>query len=239
MLFDLKDILWDAVHIRCDGRFNAGAHVSGGIDSGIVSALARREYDHQKTFYGFSWSPGDFSAGDAENDERELVRSSCDKAGILPVLSDMSPDGFRNVISSFSDNYDLIFEYNTVKQAAAAKTNLIFSGWGGDEFISTGGRAVDQDLLRLLKLRTFFSRNPLRQARRFIRTQLNFVIFPALGILDSGTARQFRNDARYILEPFRKSDRKAIRNFFFHTSRRKLHLQMLYFTICRAGVKAG
>ncbi len=74
MLSDLTSILNDSVLIRCDPRFKAGAHVSSGIDSGIVSAMARKVYHQQDRFYGFSWSPADYSAKDAKFDERELVK---------------------------------------------------------------------------------------------------------------------------------------------------------------------
>ena len=55
------------------------------------------------------------------------------------------------------------------------------------------------------------------------------IVFPALNILDRGTAESFRNDARYLKKPFRQSERSAIRDFHFNTSRRKFHLEMLRF----------
>lgn len=229
MLSDLKILLWDAVKIRCDNRFNAGTHVSSGIDSGIVAALARKEYPHQEKFYGFSWSPHDFNHVEVKYDERELVFKSCEKSDILPVFSNMNIDNFPAVISSFYCNPGVFYEYKTIEQALEFNTNLIFSGWGGDEFISTGDRGVEQDLLRTLQLRTFFRRNPLRPFRKFIKNQLYYVLYPALGILDKGTAGSFREEARYIKKPFKKSDRKAIRNFYFHSSRHQLHLRMLRF----------
>ena len=66
MLADLGELVKDAVRIRCDSRFIAGAHVSGGLDSGIVSAMAREQYRHQELFYGFSWSPAGFVSGDVK-----------------------------------------------------------------------------------------------------------------------------------------------------------------------------
>ena len=53
MLSDLTALLTDAVKIRCDGRFRAGAHVTGGLDSGIVSTLARKEYAAPGTLLRF------------------------------------------------------------------------------------------------------------------------------------------------------------------------------------------
>ncbi|MBE0674535.1 MAG: hypothetical protein IH591_07740, partial [Bacteroidales bacterium] len=229
MLPELDVILKNSVRIRCDSRFTAGAHVSSGLDSAMVAGLAVREFSRQESFFGFSWSPCESDHGPVEYDERDMVRRFCEKAGITPVFSDLGPVRFTQIISSFYGHPALFYEERTAEQAAELGVNLLFSGWGGDEFISTGDRGVEQDLLAGLKLRTFFRRNPVRPFRRFIRNQLLYVVFPALGILDRGTAKSFREDARYLKEAFRKSDRKAIKNFYFHTSRHQLHLRMLQF----------
>ena len=42
VLSDLKGILWDAIQIRCDPVFTGGAHVSSGLDSGIVAGTGKR-----------------------------------------------------------------------------------------------------------------------------------------------------------------------------------------------------
>lgn len=230
MLTDLRSLLADSVKIRCDSRFIAGAHVSGGIDSGIIAALARQEYSHQDDFDGYSWSPHYRAVpGDAKPDERELVIKTCEKVGMNAVFSDMNSADFRIRVSSFYDNHGFFSEAGTVDQILRTNTNLIFSGWGGDEFISTGTSAIEPDLLRRLKLRIFFRRNRIVPLKRFIKRMLYCIVFPALHILDRGTAESFRNDARYLKKPFRQSERSAIRDFHFNTSRRKFHLAMLRF----------
>lgn len=229
MLSDLSLLVNDAVKIRCDGRFTAGAHVSGGIDLGIVSALARKQYLVQNDFYGFSWSPRDFTPGDAKYDERLLALKSGEEAGIRNVFSDMSQADFQHIVSSYYDNQGFFSEDKTAGQAGDVGVNLIFSGWGGDEFISTGKAGVDIDLLRGFKLRVFFRRNPVKPFKKFVKRQLFYVIYPALGILDKGISRSFSRDARYIRKEFSKSDTTAIKNFYFHTSRRQMHLNVLRF----------
>ena len=229
MLADLKSILGDAVRIRCDTRFRAGAHVSSGIDSGIISTLARKEYPQQETFYGFSWSPADYNAREVKYDERELVRRLCLETDISPVFSDLGKSDFPGIVSSFYDNHGFFSEDKTIHQAVDAYTNLIFSGWGGDEFISTAATAIEPDLLRSLKLCLYLRRNQIRQPKKFVRNLVYYVLMPALGILDRSTSRSFKDDARYLKKPFKKSDIKAVRQFYFHTSRRHHHLGMLNF----------
>jgi asparagine synthase (glutamine-hydrolysing) len=229
MLTDLKTILWDAVRIRCDNRFKAGAHVSSGLDSGIISTLARKHYANQDEFYGFSWSPGDFVPVNVKYDERDIVLKSCEKTNIKPLFSGMRGTDFQRIVSSYYNNHGFFSEDKTVEQAVDVNTNLIFSGWGGDEFISTGDRGIEQDLLLGLKFRTFFRRNPVNQPKKFVKNLLLFVFFPALGILDGNTINSFRDDARYIKKRYKQSDRNALRNFYFHITRHQLHLRMLRF----------
>ncbi|MBE0666539.1 MAG: hypothetical protein IH593_02600, partial [Bacteroidales bacterium] len=100
----LKHLLTDAVKIRCDGEFTAGAHVSSGIDSGVVSVLARKEYGGQKLFHGFSWSPAVYSASRVKYDEREIIQEACLKANITPVFSTMTMKDFPSLVSSFYFN---------------------------------------------------------------------------------------------------------------------------------------
>ena len=106
--------------------------------------------------------------------------------------------------------------------------NLIFTGWGGDEFISTGHSGIDLDLLHMVEARDFFRRNRVTRPRKFIRHFLFFVVYPALHILDPGSCQEHSGvDARYIKDAFKKSDRKAISSFYFHRSRREMHLNVL------------
>lgn len=229
MKADLGLLLADAAAIRCDKRFHAGAHVSSGIDSGYIAAMVRRQYADQAVFYGFSWSPDGFVPARAENDEREIVRSFCSKTGISPVFSDMGWDDFSRIIDSYFINHAWFSEDRVIAQAAARGTNLLFSGWGGDEFISTGDRGIELDLLRELRLGLFFRRSRISQPKKFIRDQFFYVINPALGILGRSISKSFRDDARYIKRKYSQSDRGALRNFYFHTSRRQLHLRLLEF----------
>ncbi|TFH50155.1 MAG: hypothetical protein E4G92_00605 [Bacteroidia bacterium] len=226
---DLKALVGDAVRIRHDRRFTAGAHVSSGLDSALVSVLAREQCSEQEVFYGFSWSPAGFMPAEIEYDERELVRIHCATAGITPVFSDMTTASFLRQVSRYYKNQGYFHEAAVMEQAAARNTNLLFSGWGGDEFISTADRCIETDLLTGLRLRTYLRRNPLRPARRFLKYFLQYTLYPALGILQKGISRSFDDDARYLRKRYRKSDRKAIRNFYFHTSRRGMHLGLFSF----------
>ena len=141
----------------------------------------------------------------------------------------MTPVNFLEQVSEFYNNMGYFFDERILRQASATGTNLIFSGWGGDEFISTGDRGIETDLLKNLSFRAYFRRNSLRPFKRFIKYFLHYSLYPALGILPANIASSFGDDARYLLKRYKKSDRKALRNFYFHTSRRQMHLRYLRF----------
>lgn len=229
MLEDLSSLLGDAVKIRCDSRFNAGAHVSGGLDSGIVAALARDIYKQQEKFYGFSWSPERSLEHVVGDDERDLIERFCNNKRITPVFSDITVTGYLNSIAASEHNRLFCFETRTLKQASERGVNLLFSGWGGDDFISTGDRGIEIDLLRGLHLRTFFRRNPLRHLRSFMRDFLKYVIYPLAGIYDPAVSGFMSRETKYLRHPIKRSDRKIAGKFYFHSSRRNLHLNLLDF----------
>ena len=126
-------------------------------------------------------------------------------------------------------NHGFFSEDSTSEQAVSTNTNLILSGWGGDEFISTGDRGIELDLLRGLKFRLFLKRNPFKRPVKLLRYLFSFVIFPAIGILDREIVKSFNDDARYLKKSYKKSDKKALADFYFHKSRYQLHLNMLKF----------
>ena len=159
--------------------------MSSGIDLGIVAVLARKEFLLQEPFYGFSWSPADYSSHSAKYDEREFVRKLCRQAGITPVFSDMDQKIFSFNVSSFYDNHGFFSEERTLSQAGRTGTNLIFSGWGGDEFVSTAAPAIEADLLRSLRLGLYLRRNEIGHPKKFIKNVIYYVLKPALGILTS------------------------------------------------------
>jgi len=220
MLADLKLLLWDAVQIRCDPRFNAGAHVSGGIDSGVVSSLARKFSPWQENFYGFSWSPLNYDPTDIKFDERELIKKLCLKARIQPQLSTMNEDDYLRIVYDTIYNQGYFNEDKTLEMARKSKINMIFSGWGGDEFISKDDCGIDTDLLMGLHLRSFFRRNRIKHFKKFAKNFLLSIVFPALGTMDPRITKSYIKETRYLKEQFKKHNKQALRSFYFYRSRR-------------------
>lgn len=226
---DLRRLTEDAVRIRCDNRFIAGAHVSGGIDSGIVAAIARKEYASQQPFRGFSWSPESYTAAGAQYDERELARLTCTHCGMAPVFSDIDSKSLATATEAYSDNQGFFSESRSVEQAAERGVNLVFSGWGGDEFISTGRRGIELDLLRELKFGAYLAFNRGGGLRGLVSNKINFVVKPLFGFTGRDERRSRLSDAYYLRSRYRMTPRRHLRDFYFHTSRRQMHMRLLRF----------
>lgn len=226
-LNEIKAVLFDSVRIRVDPRFISGAHVSGGLDSSIVAAIARKACDHQKEFYGFSWSPEEYDEKNVVFDERELVRSACKLTRITPVFSTIKTHEFIAGIYNFIYNQGFYHEDILIQQAIETKTNLIFSGYGGDEFISKTDIGIDSDLFFGLRWKTFFRKNKIKYPKQLIKIILLEVLLPALGLISFQLKRIQQNEYFFLKKAYRRINRDAFKHFYFYKSRRDNHLGYL------------
>lgn len=223
---ELLRILTDAVKLRSDQNFRASAHVSGGLDSGIVSSLARKEYSWQHDFYGFSWSPDiEFQPGEVDDDERLLVDKTCRQNNIIPVYVNFDINDYLAFLSDWRNPSELLTERKTVESAADKGVNLIFSGWGGDEFISCAERGIDADLIRSFDWNYFLRKYPPRQLKKFISALLFNALFPSSRYK---YARYKTSEEIYCY--IRNRDENNLiprKERFRYNSRRDVHIQLI------------
>lgn len=229
MFSELKSLLEDAVQIRSDQRFKAGAHVSGGLDSSTVAALARKEYPKQNDFYGYSWSPDNYTSKKIKLDERELVRKLGNMANIIPVFLDTQHDDLISSIKNSLFNYMYFYEEKVLIKAQKHKTNLIFSGWGGDEFLSFGSMGLDSDLFFNFQWKTFLKRNPLKNPVTLLKRLIWRVFFPALNIITPSARNSLLESLFFFKKEHQKLDRKTFEKYYCFRSRREYHLNIIYY----------
>lgn len=184
--------------LRCGRR--TGAHLSGGLDSSGVAALAARELGRQgrRAPVAFAWHPppgaGPLSAAEAaeygpieslrQSEGLELVHCSPE---VRDVVAFLRGDGARG-----ADEPSLIQEGAVQRAAAARGVEVLLSGWGGDEGISFNGRGYYPQLLRSGRLGRLW-RN-LREARG--RPLAAFVTQAALPLAFPGAAQAWRRFRR-------------------------------------------
>lgn len=223
---EITALLQKAVSTRADKRFFASAHLSGGLDSSIVASLAKKEYAQQKDFYGFSWSSAEEGTENISFDERQRVKDTCELTGIKEVPFFITDKDYKEYENDWRIATYLYEEVKTRKDAQKLGVNLLFSGWGGDEFISINNRGIDSDLFFNFQWLTFIKKNqtynPLRLAKRLL---IN-VLFPALyKQIFFGDIEDFNIQKYFNLT---ESEKKMfIEDSMSYKSRQEVHLKIL------------
>ena len=159
---ELRSLIGQAVRCRTREDATFGAHVSGGLDSSCVAALAGRELRPRgRALVGFSWTPANVDGG--PDDDRKLVDAVARHEGI-PVefsdvtMADVAETRLRNMALFPTAGY---YREGAVRRGLAARgVQVMLSGWGGDETISFNGRGYWAELFR--KGRWLALRNEIR-----------------------------------------------------------------------------
>ncbi|MCP1381192.1 asparagine synthase-related protein [Runella salmonicolor] len=224
---ELKSLLEEAVQIRSDKRFRAGAHLSGGFDSSIVAVLARKEFADQKNFYGYSWSPANSTPDKDSLDERELVKETCRMAGIEPAFIHIEVSDFVELSKNAMQNFMYVHEEKVLDMAQLHQTNLIFSGWGGDEFISFGSLGVDSDLFFNFQWKTFFRKNPLKDPKKIASYLIYRIFFPAINFIPFRVKKSFDEMLRHFKREHTQFHQKTYKLYYCYRSRREYQLGLL------------
>lgn len=223
-LSETKRLIKSAVKIRCNKRIATASHLSGGLDSGIVAALVRQEYANQKEFYGFSWSADIRTDESFGFDERKLVTDQSELNKIKPVFATLTPSDYGKIAAQSATCSYFPEENKIIKEASNRDIRIIFSGYGGDEFISKGNRGIDSDLFFGFHWGLLIKRYPITQIKRLLRILLYDIIMPATGIMSPPDRKEISGETNYLKKRYQKPDNEAIRNFYFYSSRRKLQL---------------
>ncbi|WP_271424088.1 asparagine synthetase B family protein [Aequorivita sinensis] len=223
---EISALLQKAVRTRADKRFFASAHLSGGLDSSIVASLAKKEYAQQKDFYGFSWSSAEMGTENISFDERQLVKDTCKLTGIKEVPFSISTDDYKEYENDWRIATYLYEEVKTRKDAQKLGVNLIFSGWGGDEFISINNRGIDADLFFNLQWAALLKKNQTYNPFRLAKKLLINLFIPAFY-----KEMYFGNTENFSIEKYFKLSRSEKKKFndgsMTYKSRQEVHLKLL------------
>ena len=228
LLGEMKTLLTDAVQSRADQRFTAGAHLSGGLDSSLVSVMTRPHYAHQPTFYGYSWTPANAPVIEGQPDERVLIRQVGEMANITPAFIHVEPRDLIAGAQNSLHNYMYFYEEKVLQLANRHKTNLLFSGWGGDEFVTLTSMGIDSDLVFRGNWKAFFTKNPLSDPMKIIKYLIFRVFLPAIGYVRPSLVKEYHDCMSFIRKEYRQFPKKDLNTFNVYRSRRGFHLNMIY-----------
>lgn len=139
---ELRRLLTEATKSRMESRPTA-LHVSGGIDSTGVASLVTDLAEDKSLLTGYSYSPDDFDeVAEAEAvNEKEFVEAFVEDKGIRVKYQSLNPQEYFENASCPEFSFQHI-EHPTMKQAGMDNNEILFSGWGGDEFLSLSTRGV-------------------------------------------------------------------------------------------------
>jgi asparagine synthase (glutamine-hydrolysing) len=131
----LADLLDDAVRIHCRSDAPLGCHLSGGLDSSTVVALAARYRQPLPTF------SIRFDGHDVY-DETPYARAVADHVGVANIVTTPTHEDFARILPSLIWHMDAplrpisAFAYYTVSCLASRYVKVSMTGHGGDEIFA-------------------------------------------------------------------------------------------------------
>jgi asparagine synthase (glutamine-hydrolysing) len=150
---ELRTLLTRAVQARMVGPCESiGAHLSGGLDSSSVAAVAAgRSADAVARLRAFSWAPSWQDLPAVEGDERHLVEAVAASRAIEVRYARLCPADILEVICrdvALEPENTLHYELASSRDGAALDVRTMLSGWGGDETVAFNGRGYFAALAR-------------------------------------------------------------------------------------------
>ena len=130
------------VDAAAGGDRPVATHLSGGLDSSAVAAVAQRRLSERgkRLACGFSWSP---APGDADSPgERERVRQMAELLELPVAWTQVTPEDLEADLRrdlAVAPNASTLYERHVLARCAAEGIGVVLSGWGGDEGVSFHG----------------------------------------------------------------------------------------------------
>ena len=192
----MRDVLTRAVRRRLPEKGPAFSHLSGGLDSSAIAALAAEAlHDEGRPLVGYAFYPRPGAPLTTQIDERpevEAVVGAWDNIDLRPIDGDLfallpsAPmDPSFPVFLDSNEQYTLI-----LADAAASGARTIFSGFGGDQGISFHGTYALSELFVSGQWRTLW-RLAGQRARRAGRQRWRVIARDLFQTVLPGWARKF------------------------------------------------
>lgn len=137
---NLRELLKDVTLVRTENA-KIGTHVSGGLDSCGVAAVLACNVPNPENLQGYSWSPDQLAHDPGIKHEKFLIDEFVKETGIsLKYI----PTAAENLLSRLeTPEFERVeVEEATMRLAEKDDIEYMFSGWGGDEFLSISGQGA-------------------------------------------------------------------------------------------------
>ncbi|TNE55629.1 MAG: hypothetical protein EP338_02325 [Bacteroidetes bacterium] len=225
-LEELKQLLNDAIRIRIPKSGKCTAHVSGGLDSSYLAAhLSKFQPQIDRQFY--SWSPDYSIIPKQEHDERELIEAFETHTEQKVTLLDSDPQDSSLLESAYFPGLSSFEEERTLAAAKEAGYQILFSGWGGDEFLGMTDPPIIQDVFRSFRwLRAWkgIKKEGIRRKVGYFWYQL---LLPSLGFIHPSIKETLRKEVYYLKKGEDMIDWEQQKKIYCYRSRRHRMIQQL------------
>lgn len=140
----LRHVLEQAVLCRLPANNGLAVHLSGGLDSSAIAALASIAMSKSgQSITGYSWLSDPRGDSELTNPEWAPGVAVARQYDIPIRYSDFGIEQMVGVLESFNiasgDTVDCWYELNVRRSACSDRCPVILSGWGGDELITHYG----------------------------------------------------------------------------------------------------
>lgn len=151
-----------AIEERLKHHTQVGTHMSGGLDSSGVSSLVSECLNNEeKSIFGYSWSPRkeriQSTIVQSNTEEYDFIQKVSIATNIPVYFVDKDPRVFTE--SALMPEFETMsIEHPMMEKAQEDGISIMFSGFGGDEFLSLSNRGMVNHLFftfqwrKLLKL---------------------------------------------------------------------------------------
>lgn len=180
----MRSVLEVAVSEAAAGQAVA-THLSGGLDSGVITALAQR-FSPDGLRYVSSWTPAQ-EAGRPEVVEQRILRQSEEHLGVTADrlrYRDSISEGVGRLDPLLYPSWGYLhYEWAGLARASQAGASIVLSGWGGDDFASAPNPLMPAQFLlhgRSQLLREHLHRQSRTQERSLAVTIASAIAAPTL-----------------------------------------------------------
>lgn len=228
----LRQLLINATLERMESG-KTGVHVSGGLDStGVASILADYTTDKSQLI-GYSWSPEELEEKFEGIDERVFIEAFSNEKKVAIKYLKLEENEFSKdaIIPEFEKMH---IEHPTMKIAGKDGVKTLFSGWGGDEFVSLSTRGTYNHLFFSLKWNTlirFIIKTGLKSSIMRFRTDVLPVLIP-FGLLPIYRPKDWSNlkflKFKFITKHWKNIFFNRTKNIFGYGNRTQFMLNLLH-----------
>ena len=239
----LRELLFEAVDCRIQSEVPIGTHLSGGLDSSPIAAIAAQLLQaREQPLKAYSWSPKPITTKQPSDNEHDFIQAVCRQHGIECRYINLTAD---DVVQTYQRDFTrvpyemMLREELVLQQATADGIQIMLSGWGGDECVTGHGWGYLPSLFargrwsklhrELLALMNTNNLSKTQLAKLYTRKMLYNVLLPFVpdAIVTRWIGQQSAYPTSWINPQFAAEHRQAVRELRGPSLRERLGVQRM------------